>query len=109
MTVTTKHINKSDFDRIIKRLKDECDLDYSHLEQSEFSRINPSLLTSAEVSKGYRCCLDARAINELTADEIVCSPNPDQMISELMNSPSDQSNFKANADLLTNVPKNLMS
>ena len=109
LTVTTKHINKSDFDRIIKRLKDECDLDYSHLEQSEFSRINPSLLTSAEVSKGYRCCLDARAINELTADEIVCSPNPDQMISELMNSPSDQSNFKANADLLTNVPKNLMS
>ena len=66
------------------------------------------LLTAYEISKSYRVCLDARNLNNLTADEIVCSPNPDTMISELMFMNSDQSNLETNADLISNVPEELL-
>ena len=107
LTIANKHLNKTDFKKIVDRLQSELGLDYSNLEQSEFSRIPPSLLTAYELSKGYRVCLDARALNNLTQDEIVCSPNPDLMISELMFLPSDQLNLSANADLMSNIPDSL--
>ena len=61
-----------------------------------------------EISKSYRVCLDARNLNNLTADEIVCSPNPDTMISELMFMNPDQSNLETNKDLISNVPEELL-
>ena len=94
LTVATKHLNKSDFTKIVSRLKEENQGDYSNLEISEFHRIPPNLLTPYEISKGYRICLDATNINSLTVDEIVCSPNPDTMISELMFLTCDVPNLK---------------
>ena len=79
LTVANKHLNKSDFDKIITRLKTEHNLDYS----------NPSLLTPYETAKCLKVCLDARSINRMTKDEITCSPNPDMIISEMMSLPSD--------------------
>ena len=108
LTVAHKHLNKNDFNKIINRLKEDHNLDFSHLEISEFHRISPSLLTPYEISKSYRVCLDARNLNNLTADEIVCSPNPDTMISELMFMNSDQSNLETNKDLISNVPEELL-
>ena len=108
LTVAHKHLNKNDFNKIINRLKIDNNLDFSHLEISEFHRVSPSLLTAYEISKSYRVCLDARNLNNLTADEIVCSPNPDIMISELMFMNSDQSSIETNADLISNVPEELL-
>ena len=107
LTVASKHLNKTDFKKIVDRLQAEHGLDFSNLDQSEFSRIPPNLLTAYELSKGYRVCLDARALNNLTQDEIICSPNPDLMISELMFLPSDQLKLSANSDLMSNVPESL--
>ena len=107
LTVASKHLNKTDFKKIVDRLQAEHGLDFSNLDQSEFSRIPPNLLTAYELSKGYRVCLDARALNNLTKDEIICSPNPDLMISELMFLPSDQLKLSANSDLMSNVPESL--
>ena len=109
LTVAHKHLNKSDFNKIITRLKKDHNLDYSHLEISEFHRISPTLLNAYEISKSYRVCLDARNLNSLTADEIVCSPNPDTLLSELMFMKSDQSNIENNADLISNAPVELLS
>ena len=109
LTVAHKHLNKSDFNKIITRLKKDHNLDYSHLEISEFHRISPTLLNAYEISKSYRVCLDARNLNSLTADEIVCSPNPDSLLSELMFMKSDQSNIEINADLISNAPAELLS
>ena len=44
LTVAHKHLNKNDFNKIINRLKEDHNLDFSHLEISEFHRISPSLL-----------------------------------------------------------------
>ena len=107
MTVASKHLHKTDLKKIVDRLQAEHGLDFSNLDQSEFSRIPPTLLTAYELSKGYRVCLDARALNNLTQDEIICSPNPDLMISELMFLPSDQLKLSENSDLMSNIPESL--
>ena len=54
LTVAHKHLNKNDFNKIINRLKEDHNLDFSHLEISEFHRISPSLLTLYEILKSYR-------------------------------------------------------
>ena len=88
LVVANKGLNNSDFKKIVERLKRDLNLDYTHLDKSEVSRINPAILSPYEVSKCYRICLDCRGLNLMTRPEAVCSANPDLIISELMSHPS---------------------
>ena len=83
LVIASKHLNDSDFSKIIERLKNELNLDYSDLDKSQINRINPSIMTAYEVSKCYRLCLDAKALNALTKPETVFLANPDVTISDV--------------------------
>ena len=81
LTIAKKHLNPEDFDKIKNRLQT---LNISIKEQSDLFRLNPSVLTDAELNKSYRQCLDARSLNLLTKDEFVCSPSSEQTLAELI-------------------------
>ena len=81
LTIAKKHLNPEDFDKIKNRLQT---LNISIKEQSDLFRLNPSILTDAELNKSYRQCLDARSLNLLTKDEFVCSPSSEQTLAELI-------------------------
>ena len=92
---------------ICDKLKRDSNLDYSDLDKSQINRINPSILTAYEVSKCYRLCLDAKALNAMTKPETVFSANPDVTISELMFHDSFNSDLILNSPILDRVPPNL--
>ena len=107
LVIASKHLNDTDFKKIVTRLKNEANLDYTGLDKSQVSRINPSVLTPYEVSKCYRLCLDAKALNLMTRDETVFSPNPDVTISELMSHTSCHPSLLDSSSILNNMPSSL--
>ena len=107
LTVAGKHLSDRDFKKIVERLKTEHSLDYSTLDKSEFSRINPSLLTNYEVQKAYRVCLDARSLNAITKAEVTASPNPDVVIAQLMNMSTDTVEHIDHLNLKSKLPETL--
>ena len=107
LVIASKHLNDSDFAKIIDRLKNELNLDYSELDKSQINRINPSILTAYEVSKCYRLCLDAKALNAMTKPETVFSANPDVTISELMFHDALAPDLILDSPILDRIPANL--
>ena len=88
LTVAKKHLSDTDFKQITDRLKKDNNIDIK--ERSEIFRQNPEVFTDSEIGKIFRVCLDARNINILTRPEFTCSPNPEQVISELISLGSEQ-------------------
>ena len=82
LTVAKKHLSDSDFLTIKSRLSTDNNIHIT--ERSEIFRQNPEVFTDSEIGKIFRVCLDARNINVLTRPEFTCSPNPDQVVSELI-------------------------
>ena len=82
LTVAKKHLSETDFSAIKERLKNDNNIEIN--ERSEIFRQNPEVFTDSEIGKIFRVCLDARNLNILTRPEFTCSPNPEQVVSELI-------------------------
>ena len=81
--VVRKHLNPSDFLSIRKRLERDHAIQIDPDNQNELLQVDPHLLTTLEVTKLYRCCLDARSVNKITRDEVTLSPNPEMSLIDL--------------------------
>jgi len=88
LTVAKKHLSETDFSAIKERLKKDSNIEIH--ERSEIFRQNPEIFTDSEIGKSFRVCLDVRSLNVITRPEFTCSPNPEQVVSELISLDSEE-------------------
>ena len=88
LTVAKKHLSETDFSAIKERLKKDSNIEIH--ERSEIFRQNPEIFTDSEIGKIFRVCLDVPSLNVITRPEFTCSPNSEQVVSELISLDSEE-------------------